>query len=137
MVPEIWNVTDNFLLFWTIFCSFTLLTTWKKKIFQKKWKKNNWRYHHFTQKSWSHCYTVPEIQGVTAVIFVFHFGLFILPFYHPPPPPKQQPKKSKFLKNKKTPEISPFYTSVPKIRITWYTVAETWCTMDGQTVRQT
>ena len=31
---------QNVLSFWTIFCLFTPLTTWKIKIF-KKWKKNN------------------------------------------------------------------------------------------------
>ena len=44
------------LLFWTVFCPFTTLTTWKMKIL-KNWKKNPWRYHHFTQlsqKSWSY-----------------------------------------------------------------------------------
>ena len=45
-----------FLSFWTIFCPFTALTTWKMTIL-KNWKKNPWRYHHFTQvsqKSWSY-----------------------------------------------------------------------------------
>ena len=44
---------QNFLPFWAIFCSFTTLTTWKIKNFEKmkKWrkkKKNTWRYYHFT-----------------------------------------------------------------------------------------
>ena len=38
----------NLLLFWAIFCPFTPLTTQKIKML-KKWKKNTWRYHHFTQ----------------------------------------------------------------------------------------
>ena len=37
MVPEIWCVTENFLLFWTKFCPFTPLTIWKIKILWK-WK---------------------------------------------------------------------------------------------------
>ena len=37
---------QNFLSFWTIFCPFTPLTTWKTKIL-KKWK-NVRRYYHFT-----------------------------------------------------------------------------------------
>ena len=37
---------QNFLLFWTIFCPFTPLKTWKIKIL-KNWK-NTWRYYHFT-----------------------------------------------------------------------------------------
>ena len=44
-----------FLSFWIVFCPFTTLTTQKMKIL-KNWKKNSWRYYHFTQvsqKSWS------------------------------------------------------------------------------------
>ena len=47
---------QNFLSFWTVFCPFTILTTAKIKIL-KNWKKNTWRYYHFTQvyqKSWSY-----------------------------------------------------------------------------------
>ena len=39
---------QNFLSFWTIFCTFIPLTTRKIKIL-KNWKKNTWRYHHFKQ----------------------------------------------------------------------------------------
>ena len=56
------------------------------------------------------CYTAPEIRRVTAVIAIFHFGLFFALI---------QPQKSKF-KNKnekKSLEISSFYTCVPKIMI--------------------
>ena len=45
----------NYFSFWDIFCPFTPLTAQKIKI-SKKWKKNAWRYHHFTyvyQKLWS------------------------------------------------------------------------------------
>ena len=39
IVPEISSATDKlFLSFWTVFCTFTPLTTWKNKIL-KKWKK--------------------------------------------------------------------------------------------------
>ena len=44
----------NYFSFWAIFCPFTPLTARKIKI-SKKWKKNAWRYHHFThvyQKLW-------------------------------------------------------------------------------------
>ena len=44
-----------FLSFWTVFCPFTPLTTWKIKIL-KNWKKP-WKNHHFTQvyqKTWSY-----------------------------------------------------------------------------------
>ena len=43
-VPEKMSGKQNFLLFWTIFCPFTPLTTQKIKIL-KKWKK---AYYHFT-----------------------------------------------------------------------------------------
>ena len=71
---------QNFLSFWTIFCTFTLLTSRKIKNL-KKWKKGC-IYHHFTQvyqKSWSHA-TLSEIQHVTDVIFIFHFGLIFCLF---------------------------------------------------------
>ena len=36
MVPEKWSVDEqNFLSFWTIFCTFTPLTTWKIKLLKK------------------------------------------------------------------------------------------------------
>ena len=50
MMYDSWDIErdrQNFLSFGTIFCPFTLLTTWKIKIF-KKWK-NAWRYYHFAQ----------------------------------------------------------------------------------------
>ena len=46
---------QNFLYFWTSFCSFTPIMTRKIKFW--KTEKNTWRYHHFTQvyqKSWSY-----------------------------------------------------------------------------------
>ena len=39
MVCEKWSVKGNFLSFWTIFCLFTFLSTWKIRIL-KKWKKH-------------------------------------------------------------------------------------------------
>ena len=39
MVLEIWSATDKNLLFWTIFCPFTPLTTQKIKILKKNEKK--------------------------------------------------------------------------------------------------
>ena len=35
MLPQIWKEQDNFLSFWVIFCSFTLLLTPKMKIWKK------------------------------------------------------------------------------------------------------
>ena len=103
---------QNFLSFWTIFCPFTLLTTRKIKIL-KKWK-NTWRYHHFTlvwQKSWS--YAALFLRSNT---WRMSFSFYILGYFLP-----------------LCPEISSFYTCVPKIMITWCTVAEIWCATNGQT----
>ena len=51
------------------------------------------------------CYTVPEIRGVTSVIFIFHFGLFfaLSPTPPPTPNPPDNPKNQNFKKMKKTP----------------------------------
>ena len=72
---EAWQ--QNFLSFWTIFCSFTPLTTQKIKIL-KKWKKHLEILSFYTSvpKIMIICYTVPEIWCVTDVIVIFHFGLF-------------------------------------------------------------
>ena len=64
------------------------------------------------------CYTVPEIWCVTDVIAIFHFVLF---FTLLPP---------NFLKKKKRPEISSFYTSVAKIMIIGYTLPKIWYMTD-------
>ena len=100
--PEIWHVTDVITFsFWAIFCLFTSLTAQKMKIKKKKKEKNTWRYHHFThvyQKSWSYCYTVPEIWCVTDLIVIFHFGLFFAVL------PPNSPQNRNFQKMKKTPK---------------------------------
>ena len=66
-----------FLSFWTVFCPFTPLTTRKIKLL-KKWKKNLTMSSFYTNvpKIIIICYTVPEIQCMTDVILIFHFGLF-------------------------------------------------------------
>ena len=46
MLPEIWNMTDNFLSFWAIFCPFTPLLTLKIKIWNKC--KKTWLYYPIT-----------------------------------------------------------------------------------------
>ena len=42
----------------------------------------------------------------------------------------------KWKKNPKMPEISSFYTCVPKIMIRWCMVSKVWCTTDGRTDRK-
>ena len=115
-VPEIWHVTDAIVIFhFGFFCLFSPLTARKIKI-SKKWKKNQ----HLEISSFNTCvpkimicFTVPEIQCVTDILLFFILGYFALL-------PPNSPKKSKFQfqKNeKKTLDVSSFYTSVPKIMI--------------------
>ena len=93
MMYGCWDIKcdkQNFLSFWTIFCPFNTLTTWKIKI-SKKWKKHlEISFYTSVPKIMVICYTVPEIWCMTNVIVIFHFGLF---FALLPP----QSKKSKFL----------------------------------------
>ena len=67
---------QNFLSFWTIFCPFMPLETWKIKI--KTNEKKYWRKSFYTSvhKIMIIYYTVPEIRHVTDLIFIFHLGLF-------------------------------------------------------------
>ena len=117
---------QNFLPFWAIFCSFTTLTTWKIKNFEKmkKWKKkkNTWRYYHFTnvyQKWQSNDVLFLRYRAQQTEFFVI-LGCFLC-FYL-----TNNTKKSTFWKKerKKPLEISSFYTSVPKTTIIFYTVPE-------------
>ena len=76
MVPEIWNATDRFFIYWVIFCPFNLLTTQKIKILKKR--KKAWRYYLiqlYIPKIMIICYTVPEIGHVMDAILIFHFEL--------------------------------------------------------------
>ena len=83
------------------------------------------------------CYTVPEIWHATHVVVIFHFELFLLPFWAifclfiSPTAQKIKisKKQNKKKKTEKKPtknklEISLFYTCVPKIMISWCTVLE-------------
>ena len=68
---------QRFLSFWTIFCPFTPLTTWKIKIWKNE--KKTLRYHHFTQvyqNSWSYAILFLRYWRVTDLIVIFHFWLF-------------------------------------------------------------
>ena len=71
---------QNFLSFWTIFCTFTPLTTKKFKIL-KNWKKHLEisSFYISIPKIMIRWCTVPEIWYVTDVIVISHFGpLFAL-----------------------------------------------------------
>ena len=90
MVPDIWCVTHNFLLFWTIFYPFTPpppppphpITTRKIKIL-KKWKKLL-RYYHFTKvyhkwQSYDVWFLIYWVQQTDFFVILDHF----FPFYPP------------------------------------------------------
>ena len=69
---------ENFLSFWTIFCTFTPLKTRKIKIL-KNWKKHLEisSFYKSVPKIMIICYTVPWIWHVTDLIVILHFGLFL------------------------------------------------------------
>ena len=115
MLPEIWSVTYNFLLFWTIFCTFSPLTTRKIKIL-KKWKKNNGRYYHITHVylKWQ-SYDVWFLRYEAWQIEFFIMNHF-LPFY-----PPNNPKNQNFEKMIRMPGY---------IMIICYAVCEIWRVTD-------
>ena len=129
---------QNFLSFWAIVCPFTPLTMQKIKNFQK-WKKKHLEISAFytsVPQIMIICYTALEMWHVMDVIVIFHSRLFfaLLP---PAPLPPLTTQKIKFLKNeKKIPEISSFYTCVPKIMIRWCTGPKIWRMKEGQTDKQ-
>ena len=74
---------QNFLLFLTIFCTFTLIT--QKIRISKKWKKKHLEKSSFytsVPKIMIICYTVPDIWCMADVIVNFYFGLFFV--FSPP-----------------------------------------------------
>ena len=86
---------QNFLSFWTIFCSFTPQTTQKIKIL-KKWK-NFWRYYHFMEvyHKWQ-SYDVLFLRYESWWTELFVILDRFLPFY-----PHNNPKIQNFEKLKK------------------------------------
>ena len=102
-----------FLSFLAIFCTFTLLTTWKIKIL-KKWEK------HLQLSSFYTCLPkiriiwcmLPEIWSVTDRFFII-FSHF-LHFY----------ATKIFKKWKKLLEILPLFTYVPQMKTIWCLVPE-------------
>ena len=75
---------------------------------------------------------VSEIYGSLDMRFFMSAWAILLCFTPPPPPPPPptawQLKRSK--KGKKTTDISPLYTNLPKIMIIGYTIFQIWCAMD-------
>ena len=121
--------TFFFLSFQAIFCFFTpLLTPQINKLkFGKTVKK------HLDILSFYRCVPlikiiwcmVPEIWSSTDRIFLSSW-VFFCPFTPPNTLKNENIKNEKKQKNKKTLEISSFYTSLPKIMIICYTVPEIW-----------
>ena len=118
---------QNFLSFWTIFCSFTPLTTRKIKILK------NWSVIHLETPIHT---SVPKIMIICYAVWdmvhdrcnYFSFWVIFCPFN-----PLTAQKLKIFKKWKKCLEISSFYICVPKIMIRWYSVPEIWCITDGWT----
>ena len=121
MIYGSWDMKHNrlnFLSFWTIFCPFTSLKTWKIKIL-KKWKQQKkmlgdiiilYMYtineNHMMYSSWDMEHDRP---------FFFSFWTILCLFT-----PLTNQKIKILKKEKKHLEIS-FYTSVPKIMMIYYT----------------
>ena len=117
-----------FLSFWGIFCPFTPLAKIEKNWNQnlKKLRKHIWRYHfthvHHKWQSYDVWFLRYGVQQTKFFVILDHF---FFPFY------PLTTWKIKILKKwKKTLEISPFYTNVPKILIIDYTVPEIQCMAD-------
>ena len=125
---------QNLLLFWTIFCPFTLPGSQKNQNLEKM-KKSLEISSFYTNipKIMIICYTVLEIQCMTDVIIIFYFGLFFVLL-----PPTSQKIKI-FKKWKKHQEISSFYTCTKNtdqmMYGSWNMVREGW--MDRQTEKVT
>ena len=110
MVPEIWSLTEFFVIL-SHFLPFYPTTTQKIKIKKKKkiktpediiiLQKCTKNHHHMLHFSWD--------MALGGLIVIFHLRLLFALLPPPPPiPHPQQPIKSKCLK------ISSVYTNVPK-----------------------
>ena len=130
----IWDLEwdrQNFLSFWTVFLPFYSPENPKSQDFEKMKKTAGDIILHKCTKNHDHmlhCSWDTLRDGCNSY---FLFWASFCPFIPP------TTKKIKICKKwKKREEIS-FYTCVPKIMITWCTVPEIWCAMDGQTDGQT
>ena len=135
MIPEIWSTTEriysHFGPFFALLHPLSPLITQnpENQNFEKMKKKNNWKYHHFTQvyhkwqpyDTWFLKYEVHQTEFFCNFLFWAMFCLVTLLT-------AQKIKISK--KGKKHLEISPFYTCVPKIMIRWFMVHEIWYVTD-------
>ena len=117
-----WNIRHDkqgFLLFWAIFCTLTLLTTWKIKIL-KKWKKclKILSFYTCTPQMMIIWCMVAETWSATDSIFC-HFGLFFALLL--PPRPTNNLENQNFEKMKEMP-----LHNVPQMKTIWGMVLEIW-----------
>ena len=119
-----WDVKCNIICLSSWDYPFTPLTARKMKTTKMKKHLEISSFYTSVPKFMIIRYTVPEMWRVTDVIVIFILG-YTFPFY-----PSNSPKNENFKTMKKRPEISSFYTSVPKIMIICYTVPEIWCVLD-------
>ena len=115
---------------WSIFCTFTPLTAWKKKLSKtcKKTPGDIIILHKCTKNHDHRLYCSWDMARDRCNCYFFILGYF-LPFY-PSNCPKNKNERHEKKKTTTTLEISSFYTSVPKIMIICYTVFEIWHVTD-------
>ena len=125
MVPEILDTVDR------VFCHFEpVFALWPSEQPEKSefWKnlKNTWRYYYFipVYHKWQ-SYDVWFLRYIILTDIIFcHFEPFLV-FY-----PTNYPKKQNFEKERKSLDISSFYTCVPQMTNIWYMVLEIWNVTD-------
>ena len=151
MVPEKQNATNiifcHFGPFFSLFpFSFTFfypfifwpfLKTWKIKNFEKMKKAyGDIIILHKCTKKHDHMLHCSRDTTHDRCNFHFLFRAIFCPF-KPLPPSRPLPLKTKNIKILKKwtkhRQMSSFYTCVPKIMVTWYTVPEIWCVIDERT----
>ena len=126
---------QNFLSFWTIFCSFTLFNNPKNQNFEKLKKRPGdiTILHKYTK---NHDHMLYYSLDMVLNGFNCYFSFWAI-FYPSTSLTAQIIKiQKKWRKKKKPLEISSFYMCVPTIMIRWCTVTEIWCAMDGRTDRK-
>ena len=124
IVYHSWDIERNRqnLSFWTIFCPFTPLTTWKINIL-KNWKKTPEdiiTLHKCTKNHDHMLYCSSDMVCNGRHFYFLHWAIFC----HFTSLTAEKSKLKK--KWKKRLEISSFYNSVPKLMIICYTVPEMW-----------
>ena len=122
-VPDIWCMLDVIVFHLGYFLPFYPPNSPKNKNLKKHLEISS--FYTSVPKIMIICYTILKIWCVKDVIVVFHSGHF---FTLLPPPTAQKMEISKKWNNWL--EISSFYTRVPKIMITCYTVLEIWHVAD-------